>query len=134
MRKTMLYSIIWGLALILATCGGKQVENIQVELTQVEVSSDIESSQQDINSSEAVPPKKPNEDLVYPPLNQPHPPTPQRVELDNGMIVYLLEDHDFPIIDIDLRLHTGAIYEPADKVAPPDSACPEVQPRAIRAP
>ena len=67
-------------------------------------------------TSETPPRKKPHEGFVYPPLNQPQPPVPQRVELDNGMIVYLLEDHELPIIDISLRIRTGAIYEPADKV------------------
>ena len=59
---------------------------------------------------------KPHEGLVYPPLNQPQPPVPDRFELDNGMIVYLLEDHELPIIDISVRIRTGSIYEPADKV------------------
>ena len=59
---------------------------------------------------------KPHEGLVYPPLNQPQPPVPDRFELDNGMIVYFLEDHELPIIDISVRVRTGSIYEPADKV------------------
>ena len=59
---------------------------------------------------------KPHEGLVYPPLNQPQPPVPDRFELDNGMIVYLLEDHELPIIDISVRIRTGSLYEPADKV------------------
>ena len=59
---------------------------------------------------------KPYEGLVYPPLNQPQPPVPDRFELDNGMIVYLLEDHELPIIDISVRIRTGSLYEPADKV------------------
>ncbi len=60
--------------------------------------------------------KKPHEGLVYPPLNQPQPPVPQRVELDSGMIIYLLEDHELPIVDISARIRTGAIYEPEDKI------------------
>ena len=59
---------------------------------------------------------KPHEGLVYPPLNQPQPPVPDRFELNNGMVVYLLEDHELPIIDISVRIRTGSIYEPADKV------------------
>ena len=59
---------------------------------------------------------KPHEGLIYPPLNQPQPPIPDRFELDNGMIVYLLEDHELPIIDISVRIRTGSLYEPADKV------------------
>ena len=60
--------------------------------------------------------KKPHEGLVYPPLNQPQPPVPQRVELDSGIIIYLLEDHELPIVDISAQIRTGAIYEPADKI------------------
>jgi predicted Zn-dependent peptidase len=60
--------------------------------------------------------KKPHEGLVYPPLNQPQPPVPRRVELDSGMIIYLLEDHELPIVDISVQIRTGAIYEPEDKI------------------
>ena len=35
---------------------------------------------------------------------------PQRVQLKNGMIVYFLEDHDFPIVDVQARIHVGGIY------------------------
>ena len=103
MRKIVSYLIILSFIFILAACGGKQME---VEVT----SSDVTMT------SEASPRKKPHEGLIYPPLNQPKPPVPQRIELDNGMIVYLLEDHELPIIDISLRIRTGALYEPADKV------------------
>ncbi len=108
---------------MLAACGGRQVGDVQMKTPTLAASPDIMAAQHDTTgdepsdvTSETPPPKKPHEGLVYPPLNQPQPPVPQRVELDNGMIVYLLEDHDFPIIDIDLRIRTGAIYEPADKV------------------
>jgi predicted Zn-dependent peptidase/outer membrane lipoprotein-sorting protein len=86
MKKALSYILISSLILIFVACGGKQMAN------------------------------KPHEGLVYPPLNQPQPPVPERVELENGMIVYLLEDHELPIIDISLRVRTGSIYEPADKV------------------
>ena len=86
MKKYPLYRIIWSLVLILLVNATGEAQN------------------------------KPHEGLVYPPLNQPQPPVPDRFELDNGMIVYLLEDHELPIIDISVRIRTGAIYEPADKV------------------
>ena len=44
------------------------------------------------------------------------PPKPERVPLDNGMIVYLLPDHELPLISMSLTVKTGDIYEPADKV------------------
>jgi len=43
------------------------------------------------------------------------PPKVDRVVLENGMILYLLEDHDLPIFNITARIKTGAIYEPQEK-------------------
>ncbi len=86
MKKYPFYWLIWSFALILLITATGEAQN------------------------------KPHEGLVYPPLNQPQPPVPDRFELDNGMIVYLLEDHELPIIDISVRVRTGSLYEPADKV------------------
>jgi zinc protease len=41
---------------------------------------------------------------------------PQRVQLKNGMIVYFLENHEFPIVDVQARVHVGGIYDPPEKV------------------
>jgi zinc protease len=41
---------------------------------------------------------------------------PQRVQLKNGMVVYFLEDHDFPIVDVQARIRAGGIYDPPEKV------------------
>lgn len=43
------------------------------------------------------------------------PPKVERVILENGMTVYLLEDHDLPLFDIVARIRTGAVYEPKEK-------------------
>lgn len=43
------------------------------------------------------------------------PPKVDRVVLENGMILHLLEDHDLPIFNITARIKTGAIYEPEGK-------------------
>ena len=110
MRRIASYWIILSLIFIFADCTVKH----EVPTTTVTTPAIAEESPR---VTPQVPPrKKPHEGLVYPPLNQPQPPVPQRVELDNGMIVYLLEDHELPIIDIMARIRTGAIYEPADKV------------------
>ncbi|HSG05626.1 MAG TPA: pitrilysin family protein, partial [Nitrospiria bacterium] len=45
-----------------------------------------------------------------------HPPKGERVVLDSGMILYLLEDHELPLIKINAMVRTGGVYEPADKV------------------
>lgn len=43
------------------------------------------------------------------------PPKVDRVVLENGMILYLLEDHDLPLFNITARIRTGAVYEPPEK-------------------
>ena len=43
------------------------------------------------------------------------PPKPKRVVLDNGMIIYLLEDHELPLFRITAQVRTGAVYEPREK-------------------
>jgi predicted Zn-dependent peptidase len=41
-------------------------------------------------------------------------PSPTRVLLDNGMVLYLLEDHELPLIEMSALIRTGAIYEAQD--------------------
>jgi predicted Zn-dependent peptidase len=41
-------------------------------------------------------------------------PRPQRLAIDNGMVIYLLEDHELPLIEVSALIRTGAIYEPAE--------------------
>lgn len=50
------------------------------------------------------------------PLNHIDVPEPERYTLDNGMVVYLLEDHEFPVVDAQALIRVGSIYEPAEKV------------------
>ncbi|WP_168057722.1 M16 family metallopeptidase [Candidatus Manganitrophus noduliformans] len=45
------------------------------------------------------------------------PPKPERQVLSNGMILYLLEDHELPLIRMEVIVKTGSIYEPADKIS-----------------
>ncbi len=58
---------------------------------------------------------KPHEELTFEPI-QFKPPVPQRHELSNGMVLYLLEDHELPVFDISGLVKTGTIYDPADKI------------------
>ena len=44
------------------------------------------------------------------------PPDPERVVLDNGMIVYLLEDHELPLVTVTAVMRTGSWLDPADKI------------------
>lgn len=56
------------------------------------------------------------EQIHYPPLPELHVPTPKRVELPNGMVVMLVEDHELPLVRATALVHTGERREPADKV------------------
>lgn len=55
-------------------------------------------------------------ELEFEPLPEIELPEYERYELDNGMVVYLLEDRDLPLIGGTAIVRTGSRYEPADKV------------------
>lgn len=55
-------------------------------------------------------------ELEFPPLNDIETPTPTRVVLDNGIILYLVEDHRLPMINLSARIGVGAVNEPSDKI------------------
>lgn len=44
------------------------------------------------------------------------PPEPQRVVLKNGIVVYLLEDHELPLVTVTATIRTGGWLDPPDKV------------------
>ena len=50
---------------------------------------------------------KPYEELNFPPLGDIQIPEFERYELDNGMVVYLLEDHDLPLVSGTATFRTG---------------------------
>ena len=60
--------------------------------------------------------KKPWEKIKIPELNEIKMPSYERVELDNGMIIYLAEDHEFPMVSLSATIDVGSIYETADKI------------------
>ncbi|MHC4946035.1 MAG: M16 family metallopeptidase [Planctomycetota bacterium] len=55
--------------------------------------------------------------LTFKPLVY-NPPQPEdfRVELSNGMIVYIQEDHMLPTLDVSALIRTGSLYDPEEKV------------------
>ncbi len=53
--------------------------------------------------------------LHYPPLPDVSIPQPTRVVLDNGMVVFFLEDHELPVVHVSARIRTGSRLEPAEK-------------------
>jgi zinc protease len=44
------------------------------------------------------------------------PPEPDRVVFENGMVVYLLEDHELPLVSMTATIRTGSWLDPADKI------------------
>ena len=52
--------------------------------------------------------------MSFPPLKF-EIPKAERAVLDNGMVVYLMEDHELPQVNITAYIGTGSIYEPAEK-------------------
>jgi len=54
--------------------------------------------------------------VPIPPLHQFKPQEPRRVELPNGLVVFLQEDHELPMIDGVIRIRGGSRDEPANKV------------------
>ena len=45
-----------------------------------------------------------------------NPPEPERLVLENGLVVYLLEDHELPLVTITATIRAGGWLDPSDKV------------------
>jgi predicted Zn-dependent peptidase len=52
--------------------------------------------------------------IKYPPLHFNLPQT-QRVVLENGIVLYILEDHELPLISVNALIKTGSMYDPEGK-------------------
>jgi zinc protease len=54
--------------------------------------------------------------IPIPTLPSFHPPQPRRIQLSNGMVIFLQEDHELPLINGSARIRGGSSNEPAAKV------------------
>ena len=54
--------------------------------------------------------------ISIPPLPAFKPQQPKRVELKNGMVIFLQEDHELPLVSGTARIRGGSVNEPAAKV------------------
>ncbi len=54
--------------------------------------------------------------LKFPKLSELKVPEVERVTLDNGIRLYLLEDKSLPLFDISVRINCGSYLEPEDKI------------------
>jgi zinc protease len=59
--------------------------------------------------------KAPKDEFDFPKLNKIKMPKIKETTFDNGLRVFLVEDHNFPTIDIQAVFRAGSIYEPAEK-------------------
>ncbi|MGD1717633.1 M16 family metallopeptidase [Dapis sp. BLCC M172] len=64
----------------------------------------------------ALAPPKHYTELEFPPLPELEIPDYTRFQLDNGIIVYLMEDHELPLIGGRAIFRTGSRFEPENKV------------------
>ena len=62
----------------------------------------------------AIPQPADPEKLQYEPIEF-IPPQAQRVVLDNGIILYVFEDHELPVLNISTVIRTGSNYDPVGK-------------------
>jgi predicted Zn-dependent peptidase len=67
----------------------------------------------DATRAKAVPAYK---QLKYPALRDIQVPQVERMTLPNGMRLFLLEDHELPLIHVSALIRTGSVHEPADKI------------------
>ena len=54
------------------------------------------------------------DNITYAPLRF-EPPKAPRVELENGIILYMLEDHELPLVNLSAVLRMGSYYDPPGK-------------------
>ncbi|MHB1020993.1 MAG: M16 family metallopeptidase [Acidobacteriaceae bacterium] len=59
---------------------------------------------------------EPWKQIPIPPLPAFHPAQPKRIQLANGMVIFLQEDHELPLIDGFIVIRGGSRDEPANKV------------------
>ncbi len=56
------------------------------------------------------------QDLKFPPLRPIRIPKVEIVTLPNGMKLYLLEDHELPVVNGSARIRTGNLFDPPEKI------------------
>ncbi|NJM96706.1 MAG: insulinase family protein [Phormidesmis sp. RL_2_1] len=70
---------------------------------------------------------KPYEELVFPPLGDIQIPDYERYTLDNGLVVYLMEDHDLPLVSGSATFRTGSYL-----VSPEQTGLADITGEAMR--
>ena len=69
-----------------------------------------------VDATQKAPAKKGEwERIPTPPLPPFKPAEPIRIQLSNGMVIFLQEDHELPLVDATMRIRGGSREEPAAK-------------------
>jgi zinc protease len=95
-QRDLAFSIVLMLAVIFVNCEGALAQNAPTRA----------------NSESANPVWQ---HIPIPKLPEFHPPQPKRLQLPNGMVVFLQEDHELPMIDGTARIRGGERSVPAKK-------------------
>src|SRR5271169_6301707 len=53
--------------------------------------------------------------LTFPPLPAFQPQQPTRIQLANGMVIFLQPDHELPLVSVSATIRGGSVSEPAAK-------------------
>src|SRR6185312_17431641 len=91
------------------TAAGKQKSSVQTKVAPPEQKTKPGTQQEDLAASDIKAMKKA-------PLPEFRPQLPKRSELANGMIVFLQEDHELPLISAVAYIRGGSKEEPAQKI------------------
>ena len=67
--------------------------------------------------------KYPSPETILYPILQYQIPEARRIVLDNGMILFILENHELPLVEITAVVRTGSAYDPPDKEGLAELAC-----------
>jgi zinc protease len=106
---TVAASLAQGGAPTKSTAAAKQKSSVQTQVAPPEKKTPPSAQQEDPAATDIKAMKKP-------PLPEFHPQLPKRIELANGMVVFLQEDHELPLIDAVAYIKGGSKIEPANKV------------------
>jgi predicted Zn-dependent peptidase len=60
--------------------------------------------------------KSPKDKFIFPPLNPIKMPKVESVELGNGLELFLVEDHNYPTIDMRAMVRLGSVFESASQI------------------
>lgn len=60
--------------------------------------------------------KNPKDEFVFGPLNPIKMPKVEKFELANGLNIFLVEDHEYPTIDLRAMVRVGSVFEPVSKI------------------